>query len=178
MTRRLLGIAWTLLLLAPPAAAEDEGYISGEELEAEITNRREDIARTDYRIETIVTAETAAMAELNAARGDGVTVEKQAVARARVLYRLTRGGGSLRFLLGASSPVDLLKRLSDLKRLLVEGLEARRQAGHRIAVAERRVASLREDKDAAFKMKDMLVDALTDLEAEKERRRGRSPFAR
>lgn len=151
------------------ARADDLGYLSKSELEAEITRRQEDIARTDYRISAISSAEAKATAELAKAREAGAIIERQAITRARALYRISRNGGSLRYLLGARSPVELLRRLSELKRLLIEGLEERRQAGHRIASAERRVASLEEEKTAAFQMKDMLVDTLLELEAARNR---------
>ncbi len=170
--RRCLLVCLALLILTPSVKAE-EGYISLDELEDEIARRREDIARTDYRISAVTTEENSALTELGNARADGAVVEQQAIVRARVLYRISRNGGSLRYLLGADSPVNLLKRLSDLKRLLVHGLEARRQAGHRIVAAERRVSNLRDEKDAAFQMKGMLADALSDLEEEKARLSGK-----
>jgi hypothetical protein len=152
----------SLVTTALPVDAEE--YISIDELEEEINNRREDIARTDYRLSTIEKAEIAAEAELARSRDHGADIEHQVIIRAKALYRMSRNGGTLRYLFGASSPVDLLKRLSELRRLLIESLEARRQAGHRIVQAERRVESLAEEREAAFQMKAMLTEALAELE--------------
>jgi hypothetical protein len=162
---RLFAVIVFSLLVTTALPIDAEEYISIDEVEEEINNRREDIARTEYRLSTIQKAEIAAEAELARSRDHGADIEHQVIIRAKALYRMSRNGGTLRYLFGASSPVDLLKRFSELRRLLIEGLEARRQAGHRIVQAERRVESLAEEREAAFQMKAMLTEALADLEA-------------
>jgi septal ring factor EnvC (AmiA/AmiB activator) len=164
---RLCAVIVFYLIVTTTVSIDAEEYVSIEELEEEITNRREDIARTEYRLSTIQKAEIAAEEELARSRDHGADIEHQVIIRAKALYRMSRNGGTLRYLFGASSPVDLLKRLSELRRLLTQGLEARRQAGHRMVQAERRVESLAEEKKAAFQMKAMLTEALADLETQK-----------
>ena len=72
-------------------------------------------------------------------------------------------------MLKAKTAVDLLARFAMVKRLLFVSLESRREAGLRIAKAEKSVSSIREEKRAATAMLLMLEEAVTALELDQKR---------
>jgi hypothetical protein len=146
-------------------AAEPENihYASSDELKLELVKRREDIRRTEARIDALLQKERDAEWQLKTAKADGKRAEAIAMERTRIYYTITNNGGALRFILNASSVVDMLKRAALMKRLFTEGLEARREAGLRIAAAEQKLVSIQADKEAASKMYDMLKNAMKEL---------------
>lgn len=163
-----LGAAYCLTA----AASDDLRYASEEELNRELESRQGDVARTRERLDELIAKASQAEQELSQAKQDGAVAEKLAVERARTLYKVSRQGGSVRYLAKATSAVDFLARLATLKRLMVDSLEARRQAGLRLAEAQKRLALLREEGAAARDMHRMLEEALAELEREKARRSG------
>ena len=156
-----------------PTTADSLRYASDEELRDELERRTGDIARTSLRLAKLGERSFRARKELDQAQQDGIAADSLAIARAGAFYKLSRQGGSFRYLLQAKSALDFLSRLATLKRLLLDSLESRRQAGLRIAAAEKRIASIREEKRAAEKMHLMLKEALAELQSEQARRNGR-----
>lgn len=136
------------------------GYVSDGELKSEIAERENDIKRTKARLAELLTLEQKSSAELAAARSSIIEIETQTQVRVRAYYCMSRNAGTLRFLFDAVSPTDAIRRITLLRRLLIEGLEARRAAGLRIAEAERTASRVIEDKEAAGLMLDMLNEAL------------------
>jgi hypothetical protein len=144
---------------AASAQSNDLEYVSNSELKAEIMEREEDIKRTAARLADLGEQERTADTELANANRDLQMIEKLSTARIRAFYRMSRNAGTLRFLLNASSPIDAIRRIQTLRRLLLDGLDAHRQAGLRIAEAKKQVSRLQEDKKAARAMIDMLSEA-------------------
>ncbi len=172
MTRFSIFVSLAIACCVTSAASDDLRYTSEEELNEELESRQGDVTRTQERLDQLRDQASEADLALREAQRDGEVAEKLAVERARTLYKLSRQGGSVRYLAKATSAVDFLARLATLKRLMVDSLQARRQAGLRIAEAQKRLASLREEEDAARNMHRMLEEALAELEREKARRSG------
>ena len=148
------------LLAADPAAVqEDLSYITDAELKSEIVAREQDMARTKSRLADLNTRETSAARELDAARTGIREAETQASVRVRAYYRLSRNAGSLRFLLDASSPTEAIRRITTLRRLLIDALEARRAAGLRMVSAEKNLHQIQEEETSARRMLDLLTEA-------------------
>ena len=174
--RCLSPIIVLMALLIPLRAASNEfRYVSNEELADELQRRRSDVTRTEERLASL----HAEVLHAEQAFRDAAAAEEKIAAlvqtRARVFYRLSKDGRSLRFLLQSDEVVETLRRFTLLKRLLLEGLVARREAGMRVAAAEKRLASLKEDKNAALQMHAMLAETLAQLESEAARREGDNP---
>ena len=150
-----------LALFAPirVAAQEDLSYITDTELKSEIAEREQDMARTKARLAELNTQETSAARELDAARTGIHEAEAQASLRVRVYYRLSRNAGSLRFLLEATSPTEAIRRITTLRRLLVDALKDRRAAGLRMAAAEKAAQRIQEEETSARRMLDLLSEA-------------------
>ena len=160
-----------LLMLSLRANSSEFQYISNTELKEELKERSRDIKRTEDRIAEINASEAALHVTLMSARQDGKHAEVVAASRTRTYYRFTKQGGAIKYLFSSGSVIEMLKRASFLKRLLTEGLEARREAGLRIAATEKRLEILETEKSAAQKMHAMLTEAYGELQAEMRRRR-------
>jgi peptidoglycan hydrolase CwlO-like protein len=156
---------------AAAAQSGDLEYVSNGELKAEIVEREEDMKRTEARLADIGEQEKTAEAELVNAQQDFHVLEKLSTARVRAFYCMSRNAGTIRFLLNASSPIDAIRRMYMLRKLLIDGLDAHRQAGLRIAEAEKKVSRLKEDKEAAHAMFGMLSEAYQTRLAEARARR-------
>lgn len=152
--------------------ANDLEYASKSDLANEVRNRKTDIARTKARIASLAQAEIDAISELSRADGEVKKIEALVTVRAKMFYRLHRNGGTLRYLLGSSSAMELLKRLSDLKHLLQSCLESRKQAGIRLAKADNTLDSIKKEKQTATAMLSMLEQTLDELRNELARRDG------
>jgi hypothetical protein len=171
---RYLAVSWAFAIasLTLTAAADSVKYVSSDELQGEIERRTADIARTRLRLAELAEQAVRAEQERRLARESGRAAEARAARQAGVLYRISRQGGALRYLLQATDAMDLMARLTMLKRLLYESLDARRAAGLRIAAAEKRVSQLSQEKLAAAKMLEMLEAALAELRDEQARALG------
>lgn len=170
-----LAVLVALLAASLPSRADDPEYISAEELTNEVKRREEDISRTNARIAALGESERDTAMELDRARTEAAKIEVLVTARAKLFYRLHRNGGTLRYLLGASSPTGVLKRLGELRYLLESGLEARKQAGMRLAGAENALATVQAETIAAKEMLSMLEKTLRELRSEQAGRGGPLP---
>lgn len=176
---KLTYLATVLMLLfaLSPAVADDLDYVTDKELKTEIVERGEDLKRTKIRLAALAEKEQTASSELLAARKAIVEIETHTAARVRAFYRMSRHAGTLKFLLDADSPTAAIRRITTLRRLLIDALEARRRAGLRIVEAEKLLSRIREDKISAGLMLDMLQEAydsrLKEAATRKRLRRGR-----
>lgn len=164
------------LLLSMSVKGSEYQYISNIELKEEIKERSRDIQRTTKRIAEITTLEASIRAVLSTAKEDGKRIEAVASSRARLYYRFIKQGGTLKYLFASNSVMDMLKRAFFLKRLLTEGLESRREAGLRIAAAEKQLETIQAEKTAALEMHAMLTKAYAELQIEMKRRCPRKTF--
>jgi hypothetical protein len=161
------------LALAPVAVvADDLLYVSEEELSAEIEARTGDIDRTADRLAALELEEMELALALDDARTRMREIEQRLNRRVGVLYRLSRRGAALKYLLSAGSATELLKRLRTLKHLVYDGLDDRRRAGLRVAETEERLRSVSDDRRRALEMLEQLETARAELLAEQVRRRG------
>jgi len=151
-------------------AADDLSHVADEELSQEIEARESDIARTSSRIRDLGIEEEETEASLSRARELVASTEARLSRRAAFLYRLTRSGATLRYLLASESATSFLKRVRVLEHLVVDGLESRRLAGVALAEASSHISTVREDLVRAREMLDMLEEALEELRAERGRR--------
>ena len=166
------------MLTAAPAAADDLSHVSDEELAEELIARGGDIDRTTERIRVLDTEELELAVTLDEARTDVRQIEQRLAQRVELLYRLSRHGAALRYLVSAGSATELLKRLRMLRHLVVDGLEDRRRAGLRVAQLEERSRAVSDEQRRAAEMLSHLESAREDLLAEQSRRVGRNPFGR
>ncbi len=155
------------------AQANDLQYVSETDLTTEVKSRKSDIARTKLRIASLTQLEFDAHGELGRADTEVKKIEVLVTVRAKMFYRLHRNGGTLRYLMGSSSAVELLKRLGELKHLLQSCLESRKQAGIRLAKADNKLISIKKEKQTAVLMLSMLQQTLDELRSEQIRRNGR-----
>ncbi len=160
-----------LVQSADLAQSNELDYVSNSELKAEIKEREEDMKRTAARLADLGEQERIAEAELTGAKQDLQKIESASAARVRAFYRMSRNAGTLRYLLNADSPIDAIRRVQTLRQLLVDGLEQHREAGLRLAEAEKQVAVVKEGKEAAHAMLEMLTEAYRTRLAEARARR-------
>lgn len=144
---------------------EEKQYISKEEQEEEIRRRNNDIMRTTSRLESLSLEEMEAQTNLEYAKAEAQQIEDKVIDRVKIFYRLYRNGGSVRYLLGASSITQFLRRLGELRYLLKNGFENQRQAGLRLAQADSRLEDIQKDKQAALEMLSILERTLAEIEA-------------
>jgi hypothetical protein len=158
------------VLSSARAVSDDLSHISNEELLAEIAARSNDIERTAERVAILGIDELEHATAAENARTTAREVDERLVERAGLLYRISQRGRALRFLLAAESATEFLKRLETLRRLMLRGLDERREAGLRAAEAEARLASSREQLRRAREMLDRLRQARDELLAEQAER--------
>jgi peptidoglycan hydrolase CwlO-like protein len=163
-------VLFAALTAALVCGADELRHVTDDELANEVQSRKSDIARTQARIATLKQSAHEASTEIALARTASNKIEALVIARTRLFYRLHRNGGSLRYLLGAPSATALLKRLGELRQLLGNGLDSRRQAGARLAQAEGKQVSLQQERETAQSMLLMLEQALDELVHEQARR--------
>ncbi len=162
-----------MLLFGGTAGAEelfDESYISTEELDAEISRRMADVERTRLRMQDLATQTESAVIELEAAEKSASRAEEIVTERAKVFYRLYRRGTAIKYLMGAESPVQLLKRFNQLKRLLEDGVAARQQASVRLESARANLHRIHEERAQAAQILTMLEQALSELQQQRAMR--------
>lgn len=158
------------LFAAASSRASDLDYISTTELAVEVARRDEDISRTSARIESLIENESFATKSLEQAKLQADEIEKAVITRVGLLYRLSRNGGSVRYILGSPSAVDTLKRIQILTRLVRQSLEAHRQAGIVVVQAEDKLNEIQNEKKTAGEMLADLMEARQDLVKERDRR--------
>jgi hypothetical protein len=163
-------VAAALALVAARAAAVDLSYASAAELTVELAARDLDITRTAARIDDLVAREARNASAIDAARTEVLESERALAERAGFLYRLSRRGAAFRYLLGAPTASAFLERYAMLRRLVVAQLEARRQAGARLAAAEGALADTRRQLQSARAMLSQLEEARAELAGELARR--------
>ena len=171
--RSIALVVLSLLFLTHSAQTNELQYTTYTELREEVAKRARDIERTEERIAMLLTEAETARNALAAAKMDNRRIETAAAFRARLCYRFSKTGDAVRFLFNADSVVEMLKRIQFLKKLLTDGLEARREAGLRIAATEKRLFAIEEDKEAARSMHQMLQQTYLELSEEMRRRKRR-----
>jgi chromosome segregation ATPase len=159
-----------ILLRGPVATAEDLSFVSDGELAGELAARRADLERTRGRLRAVEADLEAAREDLDAARLAAGVIEAHLAARVALLYRLSRHGGALRWLLGSGSGAAPLRRIATLKRLVQDSLEQRRDAGLRLAQLEERIEAAARERGTASELELRLEAAREELEAERARR--------
>jgi len=160
-------------LLAGPAAdarADDLSYVSDEEIAAEILARSDDLDRTRLRVASIERELARTRAMIDDARFELVETERHVARNAGLLYRLSRHGAALRYLLSSSCATGFLKRVRLLRFLVISGLEARRAAGARLSDWEETNRDLERGLTLANEMVSRLVETKAELVAERDRR--------
>lgn len=174
---RIAAFFWLALSvpIAAPLAADGLTFVSAEELADEIAARDEDIDRTRRRIEALEESARRALEDIDRAARRLRGVERKLEDKVALLYRLSRHGHALRYLLGAGSPTELLQRLGTLRRLVLHSLEERRRAGMELAAAEGRLAAAKEGRRRAEEMLTRLRRARRELVAELQGRSGSPP---
>jgi hypothetical protein len=174
--RRIPLLALFAVLALSTAGADDLSYVSDAELASEVQSRSGDIERTQARIGELQAAEARGAADLVRIRSELESNRQSLVSQARVLYRLSQRGGTVRYLLGAPSATVLLQRLHTLRRLVLSGLKAQRLSGMRLSEIEAKLADLASDRTAAGQLLSGLIEARDELVAEQLRRES-SPLA-
>ena len=172
----LIGI---LTLVAPGLAlGGDFEYIDNDELAIEIEARDTDIQRTTARIDELGQELLATRGTIDEARVELAEIERQLATRAKLLYRLSRHGKALRYLLTAESATGFLKRMTTLRSLVIAGLEEQRRVGFALTEAEARASTLQEELRQAEALRVRLDDARRELADEQQRRRAMAGSAR
>jgi hypothetical protein len=174
VSRAFIGVlALVAAAFASTAAADEPALVSAEELSQELAARNADIARTQTRTEALEAEAAEDAVAIDAARMESLEAERALAERAGFLYRLGRRGAAFRYLFGAPSAAAFLERYATLKRLVADLLEARRDAGAKLAEAEANLARTRSELQSARSMLSQLEEARLELLAE-EQRLGRS----
>ncbi len=163
-------LVFGILLTGFLSQAAELEYVSNDELASELTNRQADIARTKDRLASLQNKTLFAKQEFNRAEKEARQAENLLTTRARMFYKLHKNGGTLRYLLGSSSAMQLLKRLSELKHLLEDGLQSHRHANIRLVEATNRVETIKREISAANTMLSMLKQARNELSDELAKR--------
>jgi len=159
-------------LAANTVAADDLTYVSKEELTDELAARGGDIDRTVERIHALDVEELEIAVSLEEARTQLRLIDQRLSERVELLYRLSRHGSALRYLVSAGSATELLKRLRTLRHLVIDGLEDRRRVGLRVAQLEDRSQAVRDEQRRAVEMLSELESARDDLLEELTSRAG------
>jgi hypothetical protein len=159
-----------MALVASRIAADDLSHVSDAELESELAARDQDIARTATRIQNLTEREAENTAAMDTARMETLEIDRALAERAAFLYRLGRRGAAFRYLVGAPSSSAFLKRYATLRRLVIVLLEARRNAGVRLAGVEAALEKTRAELQMAQSMMSQLEEARLELTGELARR--------
>jgi hypothetical protein len=159
-----------LAFVGVPALGDDLYHVSDAELAEELLARMTDVDRTAERVALLDLEELELAAELENSRTDARELDERLVRRVGLLYRISEGGRGLRYLLASGSATEFLKRLRMLRHLVLEGLEERRQAGLRVAEAEGRIESVRQERQQARAMLQQLEAARVEILDEQTRR--------
>jgi hypothetical protein len=162
-----------LVAVAATATADDLSHVSDDDLAEELIARDGDIDRTTRRIAALELEELELAISLDDVHGQVRRIEQRLVHRVALLYRLSRHGAALRYLISAGSATELLKRLRTLRHLVIDGLEDRRSAGLRAVELEGRMRAVRSDRQRADEMLEQLEMARDELLGEQARRSGR-----
>ena len=150
--------------------ADGSTYISKSDLNQEIRNRKEDIARTKGRIESLIQKQRELNRELDQSRALADRIDQRLALRSRLLYRLSRNGGGMRYLLCSTSAIDLIRRLGELRRIVTSSFADRREISVKIASAEDQLKDVEEEISSANIMLSMLEQALHELQTKRKRR--------
>lgn len=163
-------VALAILLTAAQALADELFNVADDDLIAELAARRDDVSRTSVRIEALRLDREAAVQRLEDARMESLEAERRLAANAGLLYRLSHHGTSVKYILSSESPTALLKRLHNLRRLVISGLEVRRDCGVRLMKAEADLDLIEDEIDSAREMLERLEETIRELNRERDRR--------
>lgn len=178
MRAALALVALGVVFAATGVAADDLSYVSDEELIEELVARDGDIERTSRRIAALDLEELELAVALDEARTQVSEIDQRLVVRVALLYRLSRHGAALRYLISAGSATELLRRVKTLRRLVIDGLDDRRRAGLRVTELEGRMQALRDDQRRATEMLGQLEAARRELLNEQSQRAHRRASSR
>jgi hypothetical protein len=154
---------------SPPAIAQEPADVNPDEISAELAAREADISRTQARAAALEARSAEDAAAIDTARMEALESERALSERAAFLYRLGRRGAAFRYLFGAPSAAAFLERYATLKRLVIQLLEARRDAGAKLAEAEANLVRTRSELQSARSMLSQLEEARLELLAEQQR---------
>lgn len=151
-------------------ATQAYGYVSAEELALEIDRRRMDIERTEERLARLSVREMELLSKKQLSEREAEKIKQKVILRTRLFYRLSKSGGSLRYLLGSSSATQFLKRLALLRHLLQGTLEAQRQSHLHYAKITAEIEEVTVEKTSAVQILAELQSVLAELTLEQSNR--------
>ena len=152
------------------AFADDLSYVSDEDIAAELVARSADVERTVERLRSLRSDREQAVARLERARMESLEAERRLAENAGLLYRLSHHGKAVRYLLASGSPMAFMKRIHNLRRLVLKGMIDRRDCGVRLAQTEADLEGIELEISSAGEMLRRLEGAVGDLRAERDRR--------
>lgn len=156
-------VALSLLLGAATEPSAQVPHDSTIELKEELGRRQADLDRAEKRLDDLATELSELERLVLSSKENLGRAEDLAAQQAAVLYRLTRRGALVRYLLGSDSPVELLRRLGFLRALSLNALEVRRQAGLHLAQLEERLASTLEAQLQTQQLIGRLQDTIQEI---------------
>ena len=156
--------------LSLTAVADDLSHLDATELAEEKAAREDDIRRTQIRLDRLELKARSLQAEQQRAEADLQSLDASLEEQAVILYRMSRGGKALRYLMSAESGAAFLKRANTLKRLVSTQMNARREKGLNLSALESDVSDLDTERAAAQAFLEELEETLAGLDAEIARR--------
>lgn len=163
-------MAIALAITSTQAFTDDFTYISQEELRTEMDRRKNDVERTRSRMAALEGERNQAFTELEDAKKRAAEADEMVAVRAKAFYKLSRKGKNIKYILGAESPVQMLKRYNQLKRLMQDGIADRNQASLRLTEAKSNIDRINQEKYRAGEVLSLLEQALDELRTEYKNR--------
>ncbi|MCK9521734.1 MAG: hypothetical protein M0R76_01665 [Proteobacteria bacterium] len=173
--RHCMGLFCLCTAISLAATAGDFGHIASDELAEEADARRQDLQRTEERLQQLEATLATLQAQQHATEEELRALTETLEAHAAILYRISRGGKALRYLMSAETDASFLKRANTLKRLFTSQVKARREKGLHLSSIEADIAQREAEIGTAQGLAEELRETIAELEAAVQQRGAASP---
>jgi peptidoglycan hydrolase CwlO-like protein len=163
-----------LLSFETRLAASEYSHVTDAELSVDVQRRQSDLTRTADRITDLTTRIQVVQEEIQVMTERIDAIDARLVERTAILYRLSRNGKSVQYLLSSDSAITFLKRIQTLRKLVTSEMDLKRAASLALSESMDEVTQLNEKRQGAIRFQRELENTIEELLREQQRRGGES----
>ncbi|MBN2804347.1 MAG: hypothetical protein JXR91_14725 [Deltaproteobacteria bacterium] len=155
--------------------AEDLSYVTDEELNEDITARTNDVIHTSKLIDEMKTSLDNSILELSDDKEKLIKINSRLNKKSIILYKMSRNGKSVQYLISSDSAITFIKRVETLKKLVTVEIKNKKEAELKIFSKEEKIKELKESiiKNSTFleKLNNNIAEMQKELQLRAENNR-------
>ncbi|MBN2525559.1 MAG: hypothetical protein JXR76_04135 [Deltaproteobacteria bacterium] len=160
-----------LMVISAQVLGEEYSWVESDELKMELNARRDDLERTQNRVEELQQQLSAQQHEILNLKQEMKTVDARLVQRTSMLYRLSKNGKSVQYLFLSDSMISFVKRMQTLRLLVTSQMDEKRDISLQLARLEDEKKRTQSDLQGATQLSSQLGEVVEKLQTELSGRR-------